>query len=228
MSTRVIKKRSAVAASDVTLAVQSDPIVRLVVLRRGRPGGPGREPDFLEYALSAAPLGRIVLDVLGRPAHCADNVPAQRAIWAVPHEWQTVFPENLGQKVIYTDTVVIDPEMLRSIAGNSWLVISNGRFVSRMSRQRLEQGLADAGADAVAVTADPDLSAYRERVRLTQQGQLVGYRRLYCDSMEPIPMPADWPHHLYVRGEAARTILDGGLPAEFQAAVEKLRRAGRT
>jgi len=213
MLTQVIERRSTV-------------IARLIVLRRGRPGGPGREPDFLAYALSSAPLGRIVVDALGGPAHCADNVPAQSAIWAIPHEWQAAFPENLGRKVVYADALTIDPETLRNIAGNSWLVISNGRFVSRLNRQRLEQGLADAGADAVAVMADPELSAYCERVRLTQQRLLVGYRRLYRDSIEPISVPADWPHHLYVRGEAARAILNGGLPGQFQAAVEKVQARG--
>ena len=226
MLTRAIERRSAVADSHATLAVRSDPVARLIVLRRGNPGGPGSGPDFIEYALSTAPLGRVVLDVLGRPAHCADDVPSQSTIWAIPHEWQAALPEDLTRKVISTDAVDIDPETLRSIAGNSWLVISNGRFVTRMNRQRLEQGLAEAGVDAVAVMADPDLSAYRERVRLTRQGQLVGYRRLYRDSMEPIPVPADWPHHLYVRGQAALAVLKGGVPGEFHAAVERIRACG--
>ncbi len=223
MSTQVIESCSTVVAGHVT-HVRSDLAARLVVLRRGRPAGSGTEPDFLEYALSTAPLGRIVLDALGRPVHCADRVTAQSIIWAIPREWQAAVPDNLGRRIVYADAVGIDPEMVGRIAADSWLVISNGRFVSRMNHQRLEQGLA--GAEAVAVMADPDLSAYRERIRLTQQGQLAGYRRLYRDSLEPIPIPADWPHHLYVRGEAARAILNGGLPVEFRAAVEKIRACG--
>ena len=224
MVTRVIERCSTVITSRAMCATRSDSVARLIVLRRARPGGPGTEPDFFEYALFTAPLGRIVLDALGRSAHGVDPVCVQDAIWAIPHQWQSAFPENPGRKVVYTDTVEIDPEMVRCIAGESWLVISNGRFVSRMNQRQLDQGLA--GAEAVAVMAKSDLSAYRERVRLTRQGQLVGYRRLYRDSMEPIPMPTDWPHHLYVRGRAAQAILDGGLPAEFRAAVEKAQACG--
>lgn len=214
------------AASPATAAVRSDPVARLIVLRHRQPAGPASEPDFLEYALSTAPLSRLVLDVLGGPAQCADDVGARRTIWAIPPEWRTALVGDVKGEVIPPDAADIDPEARRRIADNGWLVISNGRFATRLNRQRLEQGLADAGADAVAVTADPELSAYRERVRLTQDGQLVGYRRLYRDSTEPIPIPTDWPHHLYVRGRAALAILEGGLPHEFQDAIERIHASG--
>lgn len=221
MLTRVIERCSAVVGRQGARAARSDPVARLIVLRRAGPGGPGTEPDLLEYALFTAPLGRLVLDALNRPEQ---GSPVQSTIWVIPHEWQAALPENLGRTIVYTDAVDIDPEMLQSMAGDSWLVISNGRFISRMNRRWLEQGLA--GADAVAVMADPELSAYHEHVCLTRQGQLVGYRRLYRDSMEPLPMPADWPHHLYVRGQAARAILKGGLPSDFQTAIEKVQACG--
>lgn len=226
MLTRMIERRSTVAASHAEPAVQADSVTRLIVFRRARAGGAGTEMDLLQYALSAAPLDRIVLDALYRPAYCADKAPAQSTLWAIPHEWQGTFPGGLGRKIVYVDRVDVEPEMLRSVDRDSWLVISNGRFVTRVNGQRLVQGLAGAEADAVAVMADPELAAYRERVRLTRQGQLVGYRRLYRDSTEPIPMPADWPHHLFVRGEVAEAILSGGVPDEFHALVERVRSCG--
>ena len=236
MLTRVIERHSAVAVSGGMLDIQSDPVVRLIVFRRGRLGDPGAEPGLLEYALSTAPLGRIALDMLSPPPYCvdknphpmkrADSVSVPRTLWVVPHEWQTALPEELGQKVPYADGAGIDPELLHGIAGHSWLVISNGRFVARVNRLRLEQGRADMAGDAVAIMADPELAAYRERVRLTQQGQLVGYRRRYRDSAEPIPVPPDWPHHLFLRGEAAAAVVNDGLLGEFQAVVERLQSRG--
>jgi lipopolysaccharide/colanic/teichoic acid biosynthesis glycosyltransferase len=213
------------AASHARAAMRSN-VARLIVLRRERPRESGSAPDLLEYALFAAPLHRIVLDALGRSSCSTHNVPSQRTIWAVPQEWRAALPGNLGQIVVYTDAIDVESSMLRDTVGNSWLAISDGRFVCRMNREQLELGLAKAGADAVAVMADPELSAYHERVRLTHQRELVGYRRLYRDSMEPIPMPADWPHEFYVRGEAALVILKEGLPGSFQAAVERLRACG--
>lgn len=236
MLTRTIERHNAVAVSRRMLDIEFDPVVRLIVLRRGKPGGPGPEPGLLEYALSTAPLGRIAFDMLSRPPYGVDENPrlTKRAgsvsvpstLWLVPREWQTALPEELGQKVPYADGAGIDPKVLHGITGRSWLVISNGCFVARVNRQRLEQGLADVAGDAVAVMADPGLAAYRERVRLTQQGQLAGYRRLYRDSAEPIPVPADWPHHLFLRGEAAAAVLNEGLLGEFQAVVERLQSCG--
>jgi lipopolysaccharide/colanic/teichoic acid biosynthesis glycosyltransferase len=113
--------------------------------------------------------------------------------------------------------------VLQGLHEQSWIAISNGRFVAHASGELVKHGLADAAADAVAVLVDPALSAYCERVRLTSEGDLVGYRRLYRDSMEPTPVPKDWPHHLFLRGEAAGVIWDGGLPSEFGTVVERLR-----
>jgi lipopolysaccharide/colanic/teichoic acid biosynthesis glycosyltransferase len=224
MQTQTIDRHGAVAAGQAVLAAQS--VAKWIVFRQGGQGVAGTKPDLLEYALSTAPLSRIVLNALHRPACCADKVPAQSVTWAIPREWQVAFPGGLGRKVDCTDALSIDSGTLREIDKHAWLVISNGRFAVRLNRRRLEQGLASEDADVVAVLADPELAAYRERVRLTPQGQLVGFRRMYHDSVEPIPVPVDWPHQLYVRREAAGAILSGGLPGEFQAAIEKVRSCG--
>jgi lipopolysaccharide/colanic/teichoic acid biosynthesis glycosyltransferase len=147
-------------------------------------------------------------------------------VWAIPRDWQTTLPAGPGRRIAYTDAVVADSELLRDVHEHPWFVISDGRFTSQMSGRLLQRGFAGATVDAVAVMVDPKLAAYRERVRLTPQGRLVGYRRLYRDSMEPILMPREWPHHLFVKGEAAGAILEGGVPGEFQAIVERLRSRG--
>lgn len=226
MLTRMIERRRTVAGSSAKLAVHADSVARLIVFRGLRAGDGGPRMDLLRYALSAAPVNRIVLDALDRPVCCADDTAARNAAWAIPHDWQVTLPEVPGRKTVCTDAAGVDSQTLGTLDGYAWLAISNGRFVTRMNRQRLTQGFAGEEADVVAVMTDPDLAAYRERVRLTQQGQLVGYRRLYRDSLELIPMPLDWPHHLFVRSEVAGRILDGGLPDEFQAFVEKIRSGG--
>ena len=219
--------------SRAMLDIQCDRVIRLIVLRQGRLDSPGTAPDLLKYGLSTTPLGHMALDALSQPLYCVDTRPGrprrvgdagtQSTLWVVPHEWQGALPEESIHKASRIEATGIDADILRVIAGYPWLVISDGRFVTRVNGWRLEQGLAGAAADAVAVMADPELAAYRERVRLTERGQLVGYRRLYRDSSEPIPVPSDWPHHLFVRGEAAAAVLEDGLPDEFQALVERLR-----
>jgi len=109
-----------------------------------------------------------------------------------------------------------------------WFVISNGCFLTQSDGHLLSQILHDPAADVVAVTVSPALAAYRERVRLTREGQLVGYRRLYQDSVEHLPAPADWPHHLFVRGTIIDAALDGGLPNEFHCFADRCRARGFT
>jgi lipopolysaccharide/colanic/teichoic acid biosynthesis glycosyltransferase len=214
--------------------VQSLTAVRIIDLRQVNRRGSEAESSVLEYALSAAPLDGIVLDALhGHPCGVSEDshqvgwgcgaAEGGHTLWTIPHAWRLTLPADLGRQIDCTETVEIDPDVLRGLHKQSWMVISNGRFVARANGELVRQGLAGVAADAVAVLVDPRLSAYCERVRLTSGGDLAGYRRLYRDSMEPTPVPRDWPHHLFVRGEAARVIWDGGLPSEFGIVVERLR-----
>jgi lipopolysaccharide/colanic/teichoic acid biosynthesis glycosyltransferase len=183
--------------------------------------------------LSAAPLNRLVIDGLnhqflrtGERSHGVGLMsagPSRETIWAFPDAWSADLPVAAAQRIAYTDVVHVDSEMLLDARRDPWFVVSSGRFAAPPNWDLLERGLADAGADAVAVTVDPRLAAYQERIRLTRQGELVGYRRLYQDSMEPILVPGDWPPFLFIRSEMAEAVLDGGLPAEFPAVVERLR-----
>ncbi|OHB67103.1 MAG: hypothetical protein A2Y76_15625 [Planctomycetes bacterium RBG_13_60_9] len=144
-------------------------------------------------------------------------------MWAIPQTWSMALPAEFGRRILYADTVETNLAVVPGALKQGWSVISNGRFVARPNCRLLGRELANATTDAVAVMAEPQLTAYRERIRLTRQGQLVGYRRLYQDSLEPILMPGDWPHHLFIRSEAADAVLKDGLPGEFGGLVERFR-----
>ena len=206
--------------------------MRIIVFPQTEGRGEEAGLSLLEFALSTAPLDRVVLSAFFGPARASrDSRPMrfpgeanpENALWAVPRGWQVTLPAGLGRTIDYLDLVRIDPELWQEAPGHSWLMISNGRFVAHVNQHLLGRVLADTTADAMAVMADPQLCAYQERVRLTQQGQLVGYRRLYQDSLEPIPAPVDWPHHLFVRAGIADAILRDGLPREFSRIAERLR-----
>jgi lipopolysaccharide/colanic/teichoic acid biosynthesis glycosyltransferase len=215
-------RRNVATAGQTTWSVRSDPFTRLIVLRRTDDGQPGA--TLLEYALSTAPLRDVVLEALYRGPRRADGGgQAATTMWAMPHEWPMTLPAELGQKIPCEDVVPIDAAILRKASRHRWFVISNGRFVAQMNGRLFEQALGGERVDAAAVMIDPQLTAYRERIRLTQQGRLVGYRRLYQDSAEPILVPADWPHHLFLSGRIAEDVLSEGLPARFQSLMQRLR-----
>jgi lipopolysaccharide/colanic/teichoic acid biosynthesis glycosyltransferase len=78
--------------------------------------------------------------------------------------------------------------------------------------------LADVEADVVAITAKPELLAYHEKVRLTTNGKVAGFRRVYVDHAEPHPVPGDWPHHFFVRTHIlGNHCTDVALPQLFPA-----------
>jgi lipopolysaccharide/colanic/teichoic acid biosynthesis glycosyltransferase len=96
--------------------------------------------------------------------------------------------------------------------------VSNGQFVTRIDNRLLEEILGTAESDLVAVTAEPGLSGAQERIRLTTEGNVAGFRRVYSDSAELAFVPADWPHHLFIRaGVLPRVLVGGAMPVSFSA-----------
>ncbi len=109
----------------------------------------------------------------------------------------------------------------------SWFVVSNGRFATRINVELLEGALVNIGADVVAVAADPELLGEREKMRVTAEGKVAGFRRVYCDWAEFTFASADWPHHLFIRADRLPGFpAGGGLPHSFALLSEKCRSEG--
>ncbi len=208
--------------------------MRLIVIREVGDGGAGVDRGLLRYALSTEPLAGVIEAGVRRVRNPEDRTDPTKwlggarsddSLWAIPQDWQTVLRADFGPTLFYGDSIDIDSQDLE--AGRApWVMISDGRFVTQLNGRLLERFFANTAADVVAVAASPELLAYGEQVRLTPDNQLVGYRRLYTDSMTPMPLPIDWPHHLFVRPKALGPILDGGLLSSFGTLVEKCRAQG--
>lgn len=208
--------------------------MRLIVIREVGDGGAGVDRGLLRYALSTEPLAGVVQAGVrrvrnpeegGDPMKWLGGPRSDDSLWAIPQDWQTGLQVDLGPTLFYGDSIDIGSQDLE--AGRTpWVMISDGRFVTQLNGRLLERFFTDTAADVVAVTASPELLAYGEQVRLTPDNQLVGYRRLYTDSMAPMPLPIDWPHHVFVRPEALGLIVDGGLLSSFGTLVEKYRAQG--
>lgn len=126
--------------------------------------------------------------------------------------------------VSYSERISIGNELPLKGAPHDWVVISNGRFVTRINNDLLDDILTGIAADVLAVNAEPQLRAACEKVRPTLQGKVAGFRRLYDDSAELASMPQDWPHHLFVRRGVIERIIDQAvLPESFSALVDALR-----
>ena len=84
--------------------------------------------------------------------------------------------------------------------------------------------IARIGSDVVAVDVEPRLKAGCEKVLTDSRQNLVGFRLLYADAVQPAPVPSDWPHHLFVRSDiVSRLFRDGTLPATFSEFLNSCR-----
>jgi len=198
--------------------------------------------SLLRFALTGEPLANVVLGAMsGRLNHSTKrgnnrlstkvSAPSE-TIYAVPESWEIKSRLNQQQKrddfdikreVIYykeglpLDSVFVSQAGAVQSAG-SWHVISNGRFLTTIDHKLIERVLARAEADLVAVNAKPDLLGSSERLRLTPEGNVAGFRRLYSDTAESAFSPRDWPHHLFIRASVLEQLLAGGsLPLSFSA-----------
>ncbi len=205
----------------------------IVIRERGDNGVGGAA--LLRYALSTSPLNRVLLDGLDRlwrgraiagPADVAGWTSPRNAEWVLPQAWRPEVPAGVlatrSRDELRADRV----EGSEEPGGRPWIVVTDGRFATCVNHQLLAKVLAKANAEVVAVNAVSSLLAYRERVRLTPDNDLVGYRRMFADSAAPMPMPADWPHHLFVSPQAFERVVRPNLLAEFGAVLDGCRAAG--
>jgi len=203
-------------------SVSNSPM-NLIVIHRDKNSTTSSGKDLLRFAISSVPVASIILDGLSRSLSWGGDVGFA---FAIPEEWSTEPPVN-GQKILpYAENVVIGLDMLREIKRHLWFVVSNGRFATQVNSELLEKSLAatQTDADIVAVNVEPELLAGCEKVRLTAQGSVAGIRRLYCDCAELSPLPADWPHRIFIKTKILDQVLtDRTLPQSFPDFIEKCR-----
>lgn len=209
--------------------------MQLIVVREARDRSAAGEPGLLQYALSTAPLHTVVLDGLRHlwGCHVADESGGRMdwttpgaPLWVLPGGWQAELLAACGATVVSGASLSLDARTWVGRCRSSWLAIVNGRFATHVSHRLLGRLLETTSADGLAVTAASDLLVGQERLRLTQDNQVVGYRRLYADSMSMTPVPLDWPHILFLRREVFDAALESGLLLSFDVWVERCRAAG--
>lgn len=162
-----------------------------------------------------------------------------RVLFAIPKEWpietdgrnktrsRSVYSSEV-KLIHYGENIPVNADLIsgckRNEIPNSWFVVSNGRFATRSDTRLLEKLLEVAGADVLAVNIESDLLGEGERVRLTTDGKVAGFRRVYSDSAEFGFVPEEWPDHLFIRGGVLGQILpDNTLPLSFSEFAERCR-----
>ena len=142
----------------------------------------GGSDSLLRFALANEPIAGVVLDGLSR---CLPLGRDGNILCAVPEKWN-IESHSPGLKTEnYIESVPICPDLLGKAKRELWLVISNARFTTQINDKLLNQLLDKIQADVLVINVEPDLLEKREKMRLTAQGKVAGFRRLYYDSTEP-------------------------------------------
>ena len=195
--------------------------MNLIIIRKNKNSAGGNGNDLLHFAVSSNPIGNVFLNGLSK--NLCLNGDAD-AVVAVPKRWRIENHTATLKMIPYTGKVPIHSEFMRKSERNSWLVVSNGRFATQVDSELFHKTLAGIQADIVAVNVEPELLGGREKVRLTAQGKVAGFQRLYSGLAEPAPLPTDWPHHIFIKTDVLEQVTpDRTLPQSFSALLKRCR-----
>ena len=203
------------------------------------------EENLLRFAFISESVAGVVLKGLSRcldPEDPRSSVPhpsgrldVGKTVFVLPEKWrfdaQPVHDpdETHRPEIIYYGQNILIPFEHENVSPRDgvrkpWLILSNGRFATNIDLALLERVLHNVKADVVAVNADPTLLGEREDVRLTAEGQVAAFHRVYTDSAEFAFASTDWPHHFFIRTSILERLLPGGvLPSSFSVVSDKCR-----
>ena len=195
--------------------------MNLIIIRKNKNSAGSNGNDLLHFAVSSEPVAGAVFDGLSKNL-CLNG--DKQAVIAFPKKWSIETNTDVPKVISYTGKVPICSELIRKSKRNPWLIVTNGRFATQIDSKLLHKTLAGIHADIVAVNVEPELLGGREKVRLTAQGKVAGFQRLYSDLAEPAPVPTDWPHHIFVKTDVLEQVTpDRTLPQSFSALLKRCR-----
>lgn len=187
--------------------------MQLTVLRSDSKLARNNNAELLHFAISSGTTANIIIDALKNNKLLRSDT---NALIAIPEDWD--IKTGISDKTIirYEENIDTCFETQGNPKQDSWLIISNGRFITKIDDKLLSRLLTVIKEDVISINVKPELLAYREKIRLTHQNNIAGFRRLYSDSVEPAPDPVDWPHHILVKGNVLGKLFTANvLPSCF-------------
>jgi lipopolysaccharide/colanic/teichoic acid biosynthesis glycosyltransferase len=212
--------------------------MNLIIIHNNPDASAAKAGGLLRMAVSSRPVAGVVFGALSRSsawinagepsASASSGAGRTETVCFVPESWG-VQPRAVESVriVSYAERISIRDDLPANAKLGNWLVISNGRFVTQINNDLLDNVLAGIDANLLAVNAESQLLATSEKIRPTVHGKVAGFRRLYDDSAELAPMPPDWPHHLFIKTDIIERILDNAiLSGSFSALLAASRSNG--
>jgi len=193
--------------------------MKLIVIHKNKNSTADDGNDLLHFAASSGPLSGITFKALDGNS-CVNG--RSNTIIALPKEWTVESVDGKIPIARYSENLLVPADIIEKAKADPWFIISNARYATQINRPWMSGILANLQADVVMVNVVPQLAAYREKVRMASESKVVGFRRLYCDSAQPAPIPADWPDHIFIKTNMLnKVLLDGALPIAFAEFIDR-------
>lgn len=122
--------------------------------------------------------------------------------------------------------IVVDDEPLETINRNAkyLTIISNGDHYTSTCCDLLNRCVQSSDADIVTVAIEDGFRAYGETPRLTSDGRIAGFRRLF-DNVAIKSLCTDRIHHIFVKCDIEPELLK---TADFNEIYTNLKNSGKT
>ena len=199
--------------------------MELIVIHEYK-GEPADDGGLLRFALSTEPVAAVTLAGLGGSCRFGSRKTIHIA---APAQWGVKSRRDGPTIIGYEQGEVMCCRQRAEYAKSDWFVISNGRFATSARWRWLRKVLNSVATDVVTVNMSPTLQAYREKVRIMPDGNVLGFRRLYLDTAQPADIPSDWPHHVFIKiSVLANLFVDGAVTLDFEQFVSKCRASSLT
>jgi lipopolysaccharide/colanic/teichoic acid biosynthesis glycosyltransferase len=222
--------------------------MNLIIIHKDKSPKENTHKNLLRFALAHQPMAGLFLDGFNRylPGSSTNDSPLYSAahdhsadiIYAIDDQWDIAEDESKQKNsssrqfnhsmIRYSENLQIPSDIINRIEigknQKSWSTVTNGRFATEINSKLFGAILNNIQADVIAINSDPGLLDKCEKIRLTKEGNIAGFRRLYSDSMEFVPCPNDWPHHLLIKNYTFTKLFENGVfPESFSCFITKCR-----
>lgn len=196
--------------------------MNLIIIHRNNNLKESVREDLVRLAWTSTPLAKIVFDGFGKYS----SIQSAKTFYAFSQDWFVPNDEFRDRIISYDKNISIPSSLVDrtglKIGNDKWFAISNGRFFTKINQNLLNRVLKNIKADVVLINAEPGLLGEQEKICLTEQGKVAGFRRLYSDSAKLCPVPDDWPAYLFVKQESFKKLMvDNSLPVSFLEIIER-------
>ncbi len=179
-----------------------------LIVFHNREKGARCHSGFFEFAVS----DRLLTDIVWDRKTSGSNLSGCGGVTvAVGSDWQRPPAQIIANVIGYNQQGVVDLSTIDNGDKGDWFVVSNGRFVTKATSDRIRKHVSSLPSDIVLVSLAPELAGYHEKLRITPQDSAVGWRRYYRDSIQLCETPNDWPHHVFIRTMIRDKIAPAGI-----------------